>query len=226
MCHHVLNTGCCHVLLSTTGAQLFVRPLSGNDISLIPFAGLGSLSAAAEAALPFLLDKLAEVPGAVGDLVQTLGDGLMLRTGTPRAFDANALHTWAVNPAGALTLAGPSIVTTGLSTFATRLGDFIPDAITVSSTADSLRASIDPVLIPMPLRAPSRDSGAPSHLRWKRRDPLEGSAVAEVHRGGRCGGRAAASGKSGIPTASTLSTAPVCRAALFIRRCGGWRRQA
>jgi hypothetical protein len=136
-----------HVLLSTTGAQLFVRPLSGNDISLIPFAGLGSLSAAAEAALPFLLDKLAEVPGTVGDLVQTLGDGLMLRTGTPRTFDADALHTWSVNPAGALKLAGPSIVTTGLSTFATRLGDFIPDAITVTSTADSLIASIDPVSV-------------------------------------------------------------------------------
>ena len=136
-----------HVQLSGSGTQLFLRPASGNDISLIPFAGLGSLSGIAEAALPFLLNKLADVPGTVGELVQTLGDGLMLRTGTPRKFDAQALHTWAVNPAGALQLAGPSLVSTGLSTIAEKLDDFIPDAITIGTTADALTARIDPVSV-------------------------------------------------------------------------------
>ncbi len=134
-----------HVQLSTTGAQLFLRPLSGNDISLIPFAGLGGLAAAAEAALPFLLDKLAEINGTAGELVQVLGDALALRSGNPKRFDGNALHTWAVNPVGALTMAGPSIITKGLPLLAQKLDAFIPDAITISATADNLTATISDV---------------------------------------------------------------------------------
>ena len=41
-----------HTRIATGGVELFLRPASGADIPLVPFAGLGALSAAAEAALP------------------------------------------------------------------------------------------------------------------------------------------------------------------------------
>ncbi len=133
-----------HARLGSGGAQLFIRPLSGNDISLIPFAGLGGLAAAAEAALPFLLDKLAEISGTVGNLVQALGDALVLRSGNPKKFDGNALHTWAVNPVGALTTAGPSIIAQ-LAPIAQQLDVFTPNEISVVSANDTLTASISGV---------------------------------------------------------------------------------
>ena len=86
---------------------MFARPTAGADIPLVPFAGLGSLAAAAEAALPFLLDQLAGIAGPVGNVVKGVGDALALRSGNPRRFDAAALHAWATNPSGALTLALP-----------------------------------------------------------------------------------------------------------------------
>jgi hypothetical protein len=131
-----------HAILSGSGVQLFVRPTTGSDISLIPFAGLGALAAAAEAALPFLLDKLAEIPGTAGDLVGTVGDALALRSGNPKKFDGAALHTWAINPSGALTAAVPSIVSTGLATIAPLLDDFVPAAVNVTSTSNTLNIAI------------------------------------------------------------------------------------
>ena len=77
-------TGKVHTRIGSAGVELFLRPASGADIPLVPFAGLGALSAAAEAALPFLLDKLAELPGTPGDLVRTVGDALALRSGSPK----------------------------------------------------------------------------------------------------------------------------------------------
>ncbi len=130
-----------HLLLAAGGVQLFLRPTAGSDIALVPFAGLGSLAAAAEAALPFLLDRLAAVPGTVGDLVQKVGDALALRSGAPRKFDGAALHAWALDPAGALTAAVPSIVATGLGTIAPLLDAFVPAAVNVTATANTLTVS-------------------------------------------------------------------------------------
>lgn len=122
--------------------QVFLRPSSGSDIPLIPFAGLGSLAAAAElvaeAALPFLLDRLAEVNGTVGDLVSKVGDALGLRSGAPERFDRDALHAWSLDPVGSLTLAVPTIVSTGLDTIAPLFQDFLPSGLTVASTTNTL----------------------------------------------------------------------------------------
>jgi hypothetical protein len=92
---------------------MFARPTAGADIPLVPFAGLGSLAAAAEAALPFLLDQLAGIAGPVGNVVRGVGDALALRSGNPRRFDGAALHAWA-RPARCAHVALPSIVSTGL----------------------------------------------------------------------------------------------------------------
>lgn len=128
--------------LGEGGIELFIRPATGADIPLVPFAGLGSLAAAAEAALPFLLDKLAEIPGEVGELVQVVGDAMALRSGAPKRFDATALHQWGTNPVGALTLAVPSIVATGLGTIAPRLNAFAPAGVSVTALANALAVTI------------------------------------------------------------------------------------
>lgn len=151
-----------HTRIGTGGVELFLRPASGADIPLVPFAGLGALSAAAEAALPFLLDKLAELPGTPGDLVRTVGDALALRAGTPRAFSADALRTWAANPVGALTAAVPSITATGLDLIAPLLDDFLPAGVSASGDANQLSVSVAGVTLAwrpatsrVSLRAPS-----------------------------------------------------------------------
>lgn len=128
--------------LGAGGIELFIRPTSGADIPLVPFAGLGSLAAVAEAALPFLLDKLAEIPGTVGNLVQAVGDAMALRSGAPKQFDATALHNWATNPVGALTAALPSITSTGLTTLAPLLDNFVPAAVNVTANSNSLTVAV------------------------------------------------------------------------------------
>ena len=120
------------------GLEVFARPATGADIPLVPFAGLGSLAAAAEAALPFLLDKLAQAPAPVGPLVANVGDALALRGGTPLAFEAVRLRTWAADPAAALTAAVPSIVAKGLATLAPLVDAFVPPAVNVSADATTL----------------------------------------------------------------------------------------
>ncbi len=131
-----------HLQLDGDAVQLFLRPLSGSDIPLIPFAGLGALAAAAEAALPFLLDQLAEISGAAGDLVQIVGDALALRSGDPKRFDGAALRAWALDPVSALETAAPSIVAKGLGNIAPVLGTFVPAAVTVGATADAITATV------------------------------------------------------------------------------------
>jgi hypothetical protein len=131
-----------HARLENGSARLFLRPVTGNDVPLIPFAGLGDLADAAgtvaEAALPYLLDRLAEVSGAVGDLVRLVGDALGLRTADePRRFDAAALHTWALDPVGSLRRAVPSILSTQLTNIAPALQSFIPAIINVAADAGS-----------------------------------------------------------------------------------------
>ena len=131
-----------HTRIGSGGVELFLRPASGADIPLVPFAGLGALSAVAEAALPFLLDKLAELPGTPGNLVRMVGDALALRTGAPKAFSADALRTWAANPVGALTAAVPSITATGLNLLAPVLDDFLPAGVSASGTVNELSVSV------------------------------------------------------------------------------------
>ncbi|MDM0042714.1 hypothetical protein QTH89_26070 [Variovorax sp. J22G21] len=131
-----------HARLGTGGIEVFVRPASGADIPLVPFAGLGSLAAAAEAALPFLLDQLAGINGTVGQLVGTVGDALALRSGAPKKFDAVALHDWALDPTGQLVLALPSIASTGLTTIAPLLDSFMPADVAATANANTLTVAI------------------------------------------------------------------------------------
>jgi hypothetical protein len=127
--------------LGAAGLEVFLRPASGADIPLVPFAGLGSLAAAAEAALPFLLDQLAGLVAPVGPLVQKVGDALALRSGTPRKFDGAALRAWAADPVGALGAAVPTIAAEGLGTIAPLLDAYVPSAVSVTATANDLSIS-------------------------------------------------------------------------------------
>lgn len=131
-----------HARIGNGSIELFLRPAAGADIALLPFAGLGALSAAAKAALPFLLDRLADIAGTPGELVRTVGDALNLRSGTPRRFDAQALHAWAANPAGALAAAVPSLTATGLGTIAPLLDDFLPADVSASATPTQISVGI------------------------------------------------------------------------------------
>ena len=147
--------------LGAGGIELFLRPTSGADVPLIPFAGLGSLAAAAEAALPFLLDRLAEIPGTVGGLVQTVGDAMALRSGAPKQFDGTALRNWANNPVGALTAALPTITSTGLATIAPLLDAYVPAAVAVTVDGGALKVSISGLSLAWdPVRGAVRLSGS------------------------------------------------------------------
>lgn len=131
-----------HLELGGSGVRLFMRPAAGADISLVPFAGVGSLAAAAEMALPFLLDELSRAPDPVGPVVATLGDALALRAGTPGKFDSTALHAWALDPVGSLTRAVPSIVGTGLTVIAPLVDDLVPAGVYVTADASSLTVTV------------------------------------------------------------------------------------
>ncbi|NUZ08358.1 DUF6603 domain-containing protein [Piscinibacter koreensis] len=131
-----------HVRTGAGGLEVFARPTSGADIALLPFAGFGALSAVAEAALPFLLDKLAATPAPVGPLVGELGDALALRTGTPPGFDRARLQAWAADPAGALSGAVPTLASHGLAALATRVQPFVPAGVAVTASAGALGVSV------------------------------------------------------------------------------------
>ncbi len=134
--------------VGNAGLEVFLRPATGADIRLLPFAGLGSLSDAAAAALPFLLDRLAEIAGTPGDLVRTVGDALALRKGAPtKKFDADALRAWAANPVGALTAAVPSIVSTGLATLAPLVDDFLPTGVSAAATSNQISITVEGVTL-------------------------------------------------------------------------------
>ncbi len=134
--------------IGSGGLEVFLRPATGADIRLLPFAGLGSLSDAAEAALPFLLDRLAEIAGTPGDLVRTVGDALALRKGSPtKKFDGDALRAWAANPVGALTAAVPSIVSTGLATLAPLVDDFLPAGVSAAASSNEISITVEGVTL-------------------------------------------------------------------------------
>ncbi|WP_405218427.1 DUF6603 domain-containing protein [Agrococcus sp. Ld7] len=137
-----------HLRLSGTGIQLFARPSVGADISLLPFAGLGALSAVAEAALPFLLDELAGLPSPVGDVVREVGDALALRTGTPRAFDRARLQAWAANPVGELELIAAGLTSSVVNALAVAADAYLPTAVSADSPAPgTLRVRIGDVTL-------------------------------------------------------------------------------
>lgn len=131
-----------HAQIGTSGLTVFMRPTSGPDITLVPFAGLGSLSDLAQAALPFLLDRLAGLAAPVGPLVAKVGDALALRGGTPAAFDGEALQAWAANPVGRLRDAGPSIIAGGVQALAELLDGVLPDDLSASHDGDILEVSV------------------------------------------------------------------------------------
>ena len=131
-----------HVSLGGSGTSVFLRPTAGSDIVLVPFAGFGALAGTAAAALPYALDKMAEIPGDVGSTVGLIGDALDLRTGTPQQFDADRLHDWALDPVSSLVGALPSIVSTGLDTIAPLLDSSLPAAVSVSATTDQVTVSV------------------------------------------------------------------------------------
>ncbi|MBS0340518.1 MAG: hypothetical protein JSS56_08310, partial [Proteobacteria bacterium] len=131
-----------HARIGTGGIEVFLRPASGADISIVPFAGLGSLAAAAEAALPFLFDKLAEAPAPVGPLVAKVGDALVMRSGSPRKFDGALLHDWGVHPAEKLVGALPAIGATLVTELAPLLDSFLPASVTASSAPGLLMVAI------------------------------------------------------------------------------------
>ncbi len=134
--------------IGSAGLEVFLRPATGADIRLLPFAGLGSLSDVAEAALPFLLDRLAEIAGTPGALVRTVGDALALRKGVPtRKFDGDALRAWAANPVGALTAAVPSIVSTGLATLAPLVDDFLPAGVSAAASSNEISITVEGVTL-------------------------------------------------------------------------------
>jgi hypothetical protein len=127
--------------LDSQGVQIFLRPSSGADIPLLPFAGLGALSSLAAAALPYLLDRLAERPAPVGPLVAALGDALLLRSAAPAAFSSAALQAWAVNPVDSLRNAATPMVAFGLQALADALDAFVPADINVTHSAGTISVS-------------------------------------------------------------------------------------
>ncbi len=125
-----------HAAIGTPGGlQVFLRPLSGADIPLVPFAGLGALSAVAQAALPFLLDRLAERPAPVGPLVAKLGDALALRVGAPAAFSGPALTAWAAQPVEKLRDAAAAGLSSLLVELTPLVNAFLPAGLPVALSA-------------------------------------------------------------------------------------------
>jgi hypothetical protein len=108
-------------------------PTSARAVRRLRLARRGGRSGVA-----VLLDQLAGIAGPVGNVVRGAGDALALRSGSPRRFDRAALHAWATNPAGALTLALPSIVSTGLTTLAPLVDAFAPASVNVTANANTL----------------------------------------------------------------------------------------
>ncbi len=130
-----------HLRLGAGGIEAFLRPAAGADIALLPFAGLGSLSGVAEAALPFLLDRLGGISGTPGELVRAVGDALNLRSNDK--FDAAALRNWAADPVGALGGAIPNLTATGIDAIAPLVDDFLQGhGIDASANAGELRVAV------------------------------------------------------------------------------------
>jgi large repetitive protein len=150
-----------HAAIGASGLQLFLRPATGPDVSLVPFGGLGALGAAAQAALPFVLDQLAAAAAPVGPLVGKLGDALALRTGAPRAFDGARLQAWAADPVGALGAAVPAILAEGLATIRPLVAAFVPPQLTVTADAGRLTLAMAGVSLGW---SPSGPSGGSATL--------------------------------------------------------------
>ncbi|MGA0611702.1 DUF6603 domain-containing protein [Caldimonas sp. KR1-144] len=131
-----------HATLGPAGLAVFLRPASGPDIALVPFAGLGSLAGNAVQALPFLLDRLAARPAPVGPLVAALGDALQLRAGAPAAFDIARLRAWAAHPSESLRDAAASIGNAMLDTLAPRVAALVPAGVNVASAGGELKVAI------------------------------------------------------------------------------------
>ncbi|UNK57357.1 hypothetical protein MNQ95_14675 [Pseudoxanthomonas daejeonensis] len=134
------------VALGDSGLRVALRPASGADIALLPFAGLGSLAqTAAESVLPFLLDRIAGLNGTPGDLVRAVGDALALRRNAK--FDVDALRAWAADPAAALSGAIPTLTGGALQAIAPLLDDFLPAAVQATAIPAQLDVTVSGVTL-------------------------------------------------------------------------------
>ena len=135
-----------HVRVSTTPGepvQIFLRPSTGADITLVPFSGLGALGSAAQAALPTLLDLLAAQAAPVGPVVVAVGDALALRSGAPAKFSASALQLWGGNPTQALLNALPGLASAGLNALVSALSPVLgPLNVTVANVSGQLKVGV------------------------------------------------------------------------------------
>ncbi len=133
-----------HASVDASGVvSLYLRPASGPDIVLLPFAGLGGLAQAATRVLPFVLDKLAETADPVGGLVEKLGDGLGLRASSPAPhFDGDLIATFAADPVAALGASASRLVSTGLPALAGLVDDLTPDDVVLGSAGGKVTATV------------------------------------------------------------------------------------
>ena len=133
-----------HAAVDAAGVvSMLVRPATGPDIVLLPFAGLGGLAQAATRVLPFVLDKLAELDDPVGGVVATLGDGLGLRTAPPDpAFDAARIATFAADPVAALGASAARLVAAGLPALAALVDDLTPGDVAIVSAGGRVTATV------------------------------------------------------------------------------------
>jgi hypothetical protein len=131
------------------GVRVFVRPETGADLPLYPNPpGLAQLAAEAVThALPLVLDALASqtgatLPGHVGEIVRTVGDGLALRSGGPPHFDAAKLQAWANDPAGSLVAAVPTLTAAALNAIASALQPVMPAGVTANAASGELTVTV------------------------------------------------------------------------------------
>ena len=139
------------------GLRVFLRPETGADIVLYP-AGPGLAAAAAAGAidaanhaLPFLLNKLAEqsgpsLSGTVGELVAEVGDLLSLRDSTPK-FTYDLLADFTSDPVGRLESAATSNLAAVLPDLRQALDDVLPANVDVQAVGQTLQVTVGPVVL-------------------------------------------------------------------------------
>ncbi len=133
-----------HLILADGARQIVYRPASGADISLVPFAGLGSLASAAtqaaQMALSHLLNALAQRPAPLGPLLGQVGDALQLREAG--SFSGPRLQAWAQDPVLALRGAAASLAEAALDALVPVLQPALPASLTVQRSGNELQVGV------------------------------------------------------------------------------------
>ncbi|MCK8462474.1 hypothetical protein MUY35_01255 [Aliiroseovarius sp. S1339] len=127
-----------HLTVANGATRLFVRNAAGSDLEIFPNpADLGAITTAAvTAALPLVLDAIADSGTDHGDLIADIGDALLLRQSG--SFHGPTLAAWATDPAGSLQTRWPALLASGLS----NLDDALPADISASSDASGVTVTI------------------------------------------------------------------------------------